>query len=59
MARRMQFEHARAQSVEAKSAQEASETHQPFVREGRKVGRNDQCPCGSGKKYKQCHGKIV
>lgn len=56
MARRMQFEHAR---VEARSAQEASETHQPFVREGRKVGRNDQCPCGSGKKYKQCHGKIV
>jgi preprotein translocase subunit SecA len=24
-----------------------------------KVGRNDPCPCGSGKKYKQCHGKIV
>ncbi|MFP5482293.1 MAG: SEC-C metal-binding domain-containing protein, partial [Gammaproteobacteria bacterium] len=23
-----------------------------------KVGRNDPCPCGSGKKYKQCHGKI-
>ncbi|WP_027328671.1 preprotein translocase subunit SecA [Marinimicrobium agarilyticum] len=31
---------------------------QPFVREGRKVGRNDPCPCGSGKKYKQCHGKL-
>ncbi|MDQ2075095.1 preprotein translocase subunit SecA [Marinimicrobium sp. ABcell2] len=30
----------------------------PFVREGRKVGRNDPCPCGSGKKYKQCHGKL-
>jgi preprotein translocase subunit SecA len=29
-----------------------------FVREGRKVGRNEPCPCGSGKKYKQCHGKI-
>ncbi len=28
------------------------------VREGRKVGRNEPCPCGSGKKYKQCHGKI-
>jgi len=24
-----------------------------------KVGRNDPCPCGSGKKYKQCHGKLV
>jgi preprotein translocase subunit SecA len=30
----------------------------PFVREVPKVGRNDLCPCGSGKKYKQCHGKI-
>lgn len=29
---------------------------QPVVREGAKVGRNDPCPCGSGKKYKQCHG---
>jgi preprotein translocase subunit SecA len=30
----------------------------PFVRAGQKVGRNDPCPCGSGKKYKQCHGKL-
>jgi preprotein translocase subunit SecA len=30
---------------------------QPFVR-GQKVGRNDPCPCGSGRKYKQCHGKL-
>lgn len=30
----------------------------PFVREMAKVGRNDLCPCGSGKKYKACHGKI-
>jgi len=29
----------------------------PVVRQGPKVGRNDPCPCGSGKKYKQCHGK--
>ncbi|MHB8674842.1 MAG: SEC-C metal-binding domain-containing protein, partial [Candidatus Limnocylindrales bacterium] len=27
------------------------------VRAGRKVGRNDPCPCGSGKKYKRCHGR--
>ncbi|MEL6270114.1 MAG: DUF1186 domain-containing protein, partial [Chloroflexota bacterium] len=27
------------------------------VREGRKIGRNEPCPCGSGKKYKRCHGK--
>ncbi len=30
----------------------------PFVRAGGKVGRNDPCPCGSGKKYKQCHGRL-
>jgi SEC-C motif domain protein len=29
----------------------------PVVREGRKVGRNEVCPCGSGKKYKKCHGR--
>jgi preprotein translocase subunit SecA len=31
---------------------------QPTVRHGQKVGRNDPCPCGSGKKYKHCHGKL-
>ncbi|HSS71276.1 MAG TPA: SEC-C metal-binding domain-containing protein, partial [Casimicrobiaceae bacterium] len=30
----------------------------PFTRAGQKVGRNDPCPCGSGKKYKYCHGRI-
>jgi preprotein translocase subunit SecA len=30
----------------------------PFTRAGDKVGRNDPCPCGSGKKYKHCHGRI-
>ncbi|WP_024872521.1 preprotein translocase subunit SecA [Tolumonas lignilytica] len=30
----------------------------PFVRDGAKVGRNDPCPCGSGKKYKHCHGQL-
>jgi preprotein translocase subunit SecA len=32
---------------------------QPFVRQGGKIGRNDPCPCGSGKKYKQCHGRLA
>ncbi|HUQ74766.1 MAG TPA: preprotein translocase subunit SecA [Burkholderiales bacterium] len=32
---------------------------QPTVRHTQKVGRNDPCPCGSGKKYKQCHGKLT
>jgi preprotein translocase subunit SecA len=35
------------------------EASQPFTREGAKVGRNDPCPCGSGKKFKQCHGKLT
>jgi preprotein translocase subunit SecA len=34
------------------------QAQQPFARAGQKVGRNDPCPCGSGKKYKQCHGKL-
>jgi preprotein translocase subunit SecA len=31
----------------------------PFVRDERKVGRNEVCPCGSGKKYKNCHGRLA
>jgi preprotein translocase subunit SecA len=31
---------------------------QPFVRNGRKIGRNEPCPCGSGKKFKHCHGRL-
>ena len=33
-------------------------SHRPIRREGPKVGRNDPCPCGSGRKYKSCHGSI-
>ena len=33
------------------------ENRSPYVRDGRKIGRNEPCPCGSGKKYKQCHGR--
>jgi preprotein translocase subunit SecA len=32
---------------------------QPVVRQSQKIGRNDPCPCGSGKKYKHCHGKLA
>ena len=35
-----------------------SESRSPYVRGGRKIGRNEPCPCGSGKKYKQCHGRL-
>jgi preprotein translocase subunit SecA len=57
----MKFQHAEAsalggQSGDAGQAQAESQT--PFVRDGRKVGRNEPCPCGSGKKFKQCHGKL-
>ena len=37
----------------------ATEAPRPFKREGRKVGRNEPCPCGSGKKYKKCCGKNI
>ena len=36
----------------------ADDKEQPFRRFGGKIGRNDPCPCGSGKKYKQCHGRL-
>ncbi|MGC1729949.1 MAG: SEC-C metal-binding domain-containing protein, partial [Steroidobacteraceae bacterium] len=35
-----------------------AESGSPFVRGERKVGRNEPCPCGSGKKYKHCHGAL-
>ena len=59
----MQYQHASYESAlgeneEASSNNNNKETHQPFVRQGGKVGRNNPCPCGSGKKYKQCHGKL-
>lgn len=58
----MSFQHDAAKSAtgNAPAEPEADESeHQPFVRDGRKVGRNEPCPCGSGKKYKQCHGKLA
>ncbi|AXT39483.1 preprotein translocase subunit SecA [Alteromonas sp. BL110] len=48
------FEHQEANAT----PEEASDKVRTQVREGAKVGRNDPCPCGSGKKYKQCHGKL-
>ena len=59
----MQFRHDEASAMPAEAddaaAGEAPESSpQPFVRDGRKIGRNEPCPCGSGKKYKQCHGKL-
>ena len=64
----MLFHHAEAVSLEFHSEdppeqerpeqERKAEAVKPFVRDAAKVGRNDPCPCGSGKKYKQCHGKL-
>jgi preprotein translocase subunit SecA len=56
-ARRAQAQHASAENP-LSDGEESEDAHQPMVREERKVGRNEPCPCGSGKKYKQCHGQI-
>ncbi|MFN0040763.1 MAG: preprotein translocase subunit SecA [Burkholderiales bacterium] len=52
----VQYQHAGYD--EALENANAETKDQPFVRPGQKVGRNDPCPCGSGKKYKQCHGRL-
>lgn len=49
-------EQARPRSSEAQQSRDSID--QPYVRVSRKVGRNEPCPCGSGKKYKQCHGRL-
>ena len=51
----MEFQH---EEVSSMGSSEEEEEHTPFVRGERKIGRNEPCPCGSGKKYKQCHGKL-
>ncbi|MBL6815027.1 MAG: preprotein translocase subunit SecA [Pseudomonadales bacterium] len=59
-ARKMNFQHSQEQSAGGDQAREPREAAkaETFVREERKVGRNEPCPCGSGKKYKQCHGRL-
>jgi preprotein translocase subunit SecA len=61
----MQYQHAGYDNLEEVASgdpgvdQEAQEQKQvPLKRFGDKIGRNDPCPCGSGKKYKNCHGKL-
>jgi preprotein translocase subunit SecA len=60
---KLAFQHADAsgmspQGSDAAGEQPSQELPQTFTREQPKVGRNEPCPCGSGKKYKQCHGKL-
>jgi len=52
----VKYQHDSANSMGG--GKEGAEEHAPFQRQGRKIGRNEPCPCGSGKKYKQCHGKL-
>ena len=55
----MEFQHADISAMSESGVDaEQDEQAEPFVRDGRKVGRNEPCPCGSGKKFKQCHGKL-
>jgi len=53
----VKYAHERGSAI-PQAEQESAEAHTPYTREGAKVGRNEPCPCGSGKKYKQCHGKL-
>lgn len=58
----MHFEHAEVSALAGAEGEQIQEeeqaAHTPFVRQGRKIGRNEPCPCGSGKKYKHCHGRM-
>ena len=61
-AERMKFQHAETSALpnDPAAAQADDEPRaETYVREERKVGRNEPCPCGSGKKYKQCHGQVA
>ncbi len=54
------YQHAAAEALVGGGDEddESIAAHTPMIRDGDKVGRNDPCPCGSGRKYKQCHGKL-
>lgn len=53
------YQHAAAEAlVGGDDGSDEMIAHTPMIRDGDKVGRNDPCPCGSGRKYKQCHGKL-
>ncbi|WP_273148998.1 preprotein translocase subunit SecA [Methylophaga thiooxydans] len=56
----VEYQHEEAQQMgnDEPEQEEMPEAAQPYTRDGSKVGRNDPCPCGSGKKFKQCHGAI-
>ncbi|MBL0497763.1 MULTISPECIES: preprotein translocase subunit SecA [Aeromonas] len=53
------YTHATADNQLADEDTGGAEGHTTFVRDEQKIGRNDPCPCGSGKKYKHCHGQLT
>ncbi|MCP3323952.1 preprotein translocase subunit SecA [Aeromonas hydrophila] len=53
------YTHAAADNQLADDEAQAEAAPVTFVRDEQKVGRNDPCPCGSGKKYKHCHGQLT
>ncbi len=53
------YTHATAENQLADEDTGGAEGHTTFVRDEQKIGRNDPCPCGSGKKYKHCHGQLT
>lgn len=53
------YTHATAENQLADEDTGGAEGHTTFVRDEQKLGRNDPCPCGSGKKYKHCHGQLT
>ncbi len=55
----MNFNHAAAPNSLNPEAPEQAPAEKPFTRNKPKIGRNEPCPCGSGKKYKQCHGRLT
>ncbi len=55
---KLNFQKANAHGMGEPSEAEPAAPRNPFVRREKKVGRNEPCPCGSGKKYKACHGKL-
>lgn len=59
----MEYEHVELDALQSDSGQvlegQSENMVIPFVRDEPKVGRNEVCPCGSGKKFKQCHGTLT
>jgi preprotein translocase subunit SecA len=53
----IKYNHPAARNALSNEGEESAQ-QEPFVRGQRKVGRNEPCPCGSGRKYKHCHGKL-